>query len=118
MAESEWELLLDRSPGDPELRLLFATWLQDEQDDIAQAEFQRWFAAEGKWPTSTPLNKEETGWCWYWSPEQITDPVKHATLGPWADKHMPRMRWLFRTRRAAEETLFTAWKAWRASGEE
>jgi hypothetical protein len=113
MSEKEWEVLLDRSPGDPELRLLFATWLQDECDDVPHADFHRWLIAESKWPTSTPLNREEIGW--YWSHEPITDPVKHATLGPWAEEHLPRLRWLYPTRRAAEDALFLAWKCWKAA---
>jgi hypothetical protein len=114
MSEKKWELLLDLSPGDPELRQVFATWLQDELEEIPFAEFQRWLVAESKWPTNTPLNREETGWCWYWNQDSETEPVKHATLGPWAKEHMPHTRWLYPTRRAAEEAVFTAWKLWQA----
>ena len=112
MSETQWENLLDKSPGDVDLRRAYATWLQDEVDDVRRADFQRWLASEEKWPTNKPLNREEVGWAWYWSQEPITDPARHATLAPWALSHMPRIRWLYATRRAAEDALYQAWLSW------
>jgi uncharacterized protein (TIGR02996 family) len=113
MTEKEWDRLLDTNPGDGDLRLAYAIWLQDETDDLARAEFHRWLIEQQKWPTNRPINHDEKGWSWYWS-YQPRDPAKHATLGQWALKHMPRRRWLYRTRRAAEDTLYEAWRSWRA----
>jgi hypothetical protein len=111
MTEAEWNKLLDASPGDRELRQAYATWLQDEADNAARARFEFWLAEEGKWPTPKPLNQDEKGWAWYYQLE-ITEPVMHATLGAWALDHMPRVRWLYPTRREAEDVLYQAWEKW------
>jgi hypothetical protein len=112
MNQQQWDALLDATPEDTELRQAYATWLQDEQDQQALADFQRWLAFEEKWATNRPLNPEEQGWCWYWSHEPVSEPAKHATLGPWALDHMPKVRWLFPSRQKAEEELFRAWCGW------
>lgn len=111
MTESEWDKLLDATPGDRDLRRAYATWLQDEADEPLRASFQFWMADENKWPTPKPLNEMEQGWAWYYQME-ITEPAKHATLGHWALDLMPRSRWLYPTRREAEDILYLAWQTW------
>ncbi len=118
MIEDDWHALLDRAPGDMDLRQGFAAWLQDEADELARAEFQRWLAEEEKWPTNKPIDAAEQGWAWYWSQEPITEPARNATLAPWSLDHMPKVRWLYPTRRAAEEVVFQAWLSWRRQTEQ
>lgn len=50
MTQKDWDKLLDKSPSDCDLRLAYATWLQDELDDIRAADFQRWMVSSHIFP--------------------------------------------------------------------
>ena len=78
MTEAEWNKLLDASPGDRELRRAYATWLQDEADDVAHARFQLWLADEDKWPTPPMLPAQRVRWRWI-SAKRMPRPISSST---------------------------------------
>lgn len=58
---------LDESPGDLELRLVYADWFE-EQGRLSVARFHRWLAKEKKWPAFVPhypvLGMAAPAWKW------------------------------------------------------
>jgi hypothetical protein len=107
MTQREWNTLLDAEPHNLEARRMYAVWLQDEQDDLERAEFQRWLVEQKKWPCN-PKPPEGEGWSWYWSTREDRQ-ADHNVISTELRDLMPYVHWRWPTREEAEETLFIAW---------
>ena len=74
MNDADWLKLLQAGPEDAELKLAYATWLQDEADRPLEAEAWRWLVREGKRPQRSSGWDPEF-WFWYTADDMETGPV-------------------------------------------
>jgi uncharacterized protein (TIGR02996 family) len=64
MTEPDWLALIEADPDDVGLRLVFADWLEEQQDPRAQG--VRWQVDHGKMPRPCCLHDgAELDWCWW-----------------------------------------------------
>ena len=64
MTKDDWEKLLDDKPDDWDCRMTYSTWLQDEVDDLAGAEVQRWMVKNKKCPD---CSESYLPAIWFWT---------------------------------------------------
>ena len=134
MTRDDWEALLDRRRTDWELRLAYATWLQDEAGDTAAAEAQRYLAERRKAPArSSVWRKARKGRpYWVWCSERFRRECARGlrmftAVATLADNVFDRLTyhpsrasrgwWVrYETRREAEEDFVRAYRASRGAG--
>jgi hypothetical protein len=129
-------LALDENPGDLLTVQALADWYE-ENGEANAASCLRWLAVRERWPfrfqkeggpvTIAAARTWNDGWFWWavedpWTgydwghpeqcrlPQGLWDRLRHGFT------HQPRVFKEYPTRRAAYETLFTAWPAFRRRG--
>ena len=109
MTDADWLKLLQASPDDAEVKLGYATWLQDDADRPLEAEAWRWLVASGRRPSC------RAGW--WWSTKAAKE--HEHTVIPAALWWLTRQRlWMpsYPTRLDAERDLVSAYVKARQEG--